>query len=581
MISKIRSVALPVLGAALFLITWQVLSSGPLASSALPYATGTLYALRQIAASAGFWDSARSTFESAAIGFLVSVVIAVPVGLLVGLSEVARRATRVVVEVAKPIPPIVILPLVVLEAGLSSRMAEILIVFTLVPSLIVITAAGARDTDPVLLDTARSYRLSRWARIRRIVLPSAMPFIATGLRISLSGAIITAVMAEIVGGAPGLGHDLETYRSAGNAPRVFAYVLALGVLGVAVNYLLYAAERRLLRGHQPTQAGRGEVAGGPRPARGVLGRGRVPAAGERTPSTLVLRVEAMHRRAFAARTNVTARLRPARRPSASRWTWHPTTRRAVMWVIQLAVPAGLLWWWWEWSADSTNPFFPPAHLIWTRFHQLWLFDHFGSDALPSLRNLALGFALAVVVGVVVGTLAAQVRWFGEMTEPLIGFLRSIPGVAYVPILVTLIGFETQMRVLSIALAATFPILIATADGVRGVDATVRDVGRVYQIGRLRRVSSIYLPAAAPRIFAGLEVALATALVVMIASELLGSSQGIGAQTLLAQQELAFADMWADIVLLALLGLITSLLFRIVRHYVLAWYDGSRAVARAG
>jgi ABC-type nitrate/sulfonate/bicarbonate transport system permease component len=93
--------------------------------------------------------------------------------------------------------------------------------------------------------------------------------------------------------------------------------------------------------------------------------------------------------------------------------------------------------------------------------------------------------------------------------------------------------------------------------------------------------SVDLPAAAPRIFAGLEVALAASLVVMIASELLGTSAGIGAQVLLAQQTLNFADMWAGIVLLAVIGLIATLGFRITRHRVLRWYAGAQAANRKG
>jgi sulfonate transport system permease protein len=90
---------------------------------------------------------------------------------------------------------------------------------------------------------------------------------------------------------------------------------------------------------------------------------------------------------------------------------------------------------------------------------------------------------------------------------------------------------------------------------------------------------VQLPSAGPRIFAGLEISVAAALIVMVASELLGTSNGIGAQVLVAQQNFNFADMWAGIVLLAAIGLISNVLFRAARSSVLGWYDGLRAAAR--
>lgn len=250
------------------------------------------------------------------------------------------------------------------------------------------------------------------------------------------------------------------------------------------------------------------------------------------------------------------------------------------WVIGVAAPVLLLVAWWFLSADSTDPFFPPLQTILVRFQELWLFEHFQSDVLLSLGNLFLGFVIAAAAGIALGfitALVAPVRW---MLDALIHFLRGIPPVALVPIFISLIGFGTQMRVTSIALAALFPTMIATVDGIRSVSNDLLDVSRVYRLTRKERVLKVLLPAATPQIFSGLQVSLQVAFIVMIASEMLGSSQGIGAMTLLAQQSFMTADMWAGILLLGVIGFLVNILFSLLRRRVLSWYIGSRRLARA-
>ncbi len=255
-------------------------------------------------------------------------------------------------------------------------------------------------------------------------------------------------------------------------------------------------------------------------------------------------------------------------------------KRPVLWLLGIGTPALLLAAWWLASAGSTDTFFPPLADIVDRFRALWLFDHFGSDVLVSLRNLVLGYAIAALAAVAVGfvtALAAPVRW---AVDPLIHFLRGIPPVALVPIFISLMGFGPEMRVASIALAAFFPTFIATVDGLRAVDRGLLDVAQVYRLSRRDRVVAVLLPAASPQIFSGLQVSLQTAFVVMIASEMLGPSRGIGAMTLLAQQSFMISDMWSGILLLGVIGFAANFLFDLVRRKVLAWYIGSRRLARA-
>lgn len=254
-------------------------------------------------------------------------------------------------------------------------------------------------------------------------------------------------------------------------------------------------------------------------------------------------------------------------------------KRSLAIAVEIAVPVALLVTWWFASANSTSTFFPPLSKILTRFGELWFFDHFASDIMPSVGNLFAGFIIGGTLGVLMGVVLAQFRRLGWLLVPIIDFARAIPPVALVPIFVALFGFGNEVRVGTIAIAALFPTLISTIDGMRSIDSQLGDVAKVYGLTRTERLFQVDLPAASPRIFSGLQVSLQVSFVVMIASEILGSARGIGAMTLLAQQTFAIADMWAGIILLGILGYLVNLLFNIFRGWILKWYIQSQELGK--
>lgn len=254
--------------------------------------------------------------------------------------------------------------------------------------------------------------------------------------------------------------------------------------------------------------------------------------------------------------------------------------KLVLIILGVASPLVALGLWWSISETSTNSFFPPLSQIMTRFSDLWLFEHFQSDVLVSMGNLFAGFLIGGLLGIVIGFVLAMVPLLRWMCEPTIHFFRGIPPVALIPIVITLIGFGSEMRIANIALAAFFPTLIAAMDGIRGIDGSLKDVCSVYRLTPTERMTRVYLPAAGPQIFSGLQVSLQVSFVVMIASEMLGSSQGIGAMTLLAQQSFMSADMWAGILLLGVIGFLVNIGFEAIKSRVLSWHIGSKRLERA-
>ncbi len=262
----------------------------------------------------------------------------------------------------------------------------------------------------------------------------------------------------------------------------------------------------------------------------------------------------------------TREARRQRRSGVPRW---------VLISAEVLVPVVLLAWWWIASSGSTNTFFPPLRVILERFAASAATGVFWGDVASSVGNLILSFVLASVIGVLLGVLLGSVNWLSWLVEPTIHFFRAIPPVALVPIFVSMIGFGNETRILSITLSALFPVLISTIDGIRSTDAERRAVTRSYRLGRWDRVVRVALPEASPRILSGMQVALITAFVVMIASEMLGSSQGLGSRTLLAQQSFMIADMWVGILVLGVLGYLATALLSLFRRRVLRWYIAIR------
>jgi ABC-type nitrate/sulfonate/bicarbonate transport system permease component len=230
-------------------------------------------------------------------------------------------------------------------------------------------------------------------------------------------------------------------------------------------------------------------------------------------------------------------------------------------------------------------YFPTITRILARAHDLWfsgpwtrlfLTDQAISDHLgPSLQRLTGGWLAAVVAGIGLGVLIGRARRLADYVDPIVHFVRSIPPPALLPFFVLLLGTGDLMKIVFIAAAVVFPILLNTIDGVRSVDDVQLATGEVYGIETRRRLTHIVLPAAMPKIFAGLRVSLAVALILMVISEMSFSTNGLGFFILRAQFGFRLVDMWAGIVVLGVIGYLLNAIMLKVEGRVLAWHVGAR------
>ena len=245
----------PFAAVVLLLALWElVVRSGLVSETSIPPATGALGELFSLFGDSAFWAAVGQTLEGWALGLGIAIALGIPLGLLIGSSRWAYRALRAPIEFLRPIPSVALIPLAVLIYGQGLESKVFLVAFASFWPLLIQTIYGVQDVDPVATDTARSFGLGRLERMWRITVPSAVPYIATGIRISSAVALILAVTAELVIGAAGLGREINVARSGGDLNSMYALIVATGLVGWALNLATTAGERRVLHWH-PSQRG--------------------------------------------------------------------------------------------------------------------------------------------------------------------------------------------------------------------------------------------------------------------------------------------------------------------------------------
>ena len=248
---SLRRLLLGTAGLAGFLVIWQLVPTlGLVSSDYLPNVTDVAVRLSNESVDLAFWRRLGLTMKAWVIGLSVATLAALVLGTIVGLVPFLRRATHTTVEFLRPIPSVALIPLAVLLFGIRIEAALVIIIFASFWQVFVQVIYGVADVDAVARDTARSFGLTRRQQLTHLVLPTALPYLMTGLRLAAAVALILAITAEMVIGNPGLGRMIELSRSAGDAVGLYALVVVTGLVGLLINVVFRFVERRVLVWHQ-------------------------------------------------------------------------------------------------------------------------------------------------------------------------------------------------------------------------------------------------------------------------------------------------------------------------------------------
>jgi ABC-type nitrate/sulfonate/bicarbonate transport system permease component len=187
-------------------------------------------------------------------GYVIASLSAVALGVALGYFRLANSVFAVVIEFLRPMPSVAIIPVAVLALGIGDAMIIAVTVYASVWPILVNTIDGVRNIEPTLLNTGRTFGLGRPAILSRVVLPGAAPFIVTGLRVSLSIALILVTTAEMIAGSRGLGFFILDQERSFNSGNMYAGIIVVAALGYGLNRLFLLLEGKALRWRRGTGA---------------------------------------------------------------------------------------------------------------------------------------------------------------------------------------------------------------------------------------------------------------------------------------------------------------------------------------
>jgi NitT/TauT family transport system permease protein len=194
-------------------------------------------------------DAAASLLR-VGVGFLIGAGLALPIGLLMGASDVVYGFLNPIVQIIRPIPPIAFIPLAILWFGLGNPPAFFLISLGAFFPVLVNTISGVRNVDGIYLRAAQNLGARRWTLFVKVILPAALPHILSGMRVAVGVAFIVVIVAEMIAVNNGLGYRIIEAREYFWSDKIIAGMLSIGLIGLAIDTIMARINDRLLRWHR-------------------------------------------------------------------------------------------------------------------------------------------------------------------------------------------------------------------------------------------------------------------------------------------------------------------------------------------
>ncbi|GHC51136.1 ABC transporter permease [Neogemmobacter tilapiae] len=233
-----------------------------------------------------------------------------------------------------------------------------------------------------------------------------------------------------------------------------------------------------------------------------------------------------------------------------------------------------------WQVAATNGWinptiFPPLDTIIAALWNSLTSGAYMDDIAISLQRAGLAYGAAILLGIPLGLFMGQIKPLEQALDPILQFFRQTSALALYPVFILLLGLGEASKVFVIFWATLFPILLATIGGVKEVDRKLVEMAQTFGAARLTIFRRIILPASVPAIFVGLRLSATTALLLLIAAEMIGANKGLGFQVMNAQYNFQIPQMFAAIILLALFGLAANALLVALQRRLCRWSELAR------
>jgi sulfonate transport system permease protein len=245
----------------------------------------------------------------------------------------------------------------------------------------------------------------------------------------------------------------------------------------------------------------------------------------------------------------------------------------ILWIAGSVAVTALLILSWQLIADYGG--IPPVFLPGPNRAWAALVSGFDGGELTQLtgatvERMIYGWVLASIAGIVIGALIGTSRLAREYVAPMLEIVRPVPVSAFMPVVMAFLGLTGTMVLVVIAIGSIWPVLLATVHGVSSVEPRLIEVGQSLRLNRFKTMWKITLPNARADILAGMRIGLTVALILAVIGEMLTSENGLGWYVLQAARAYHSADLFAGVIVLGVVGLVSNLALQEIERYVLRW-----------
>lgn len=492
----------------LFLLWWLASRNQWMSEQILP-APSLVWSSAVELAGGELWSHLAISLQRLCWGLLAGIGAGAILGGALGFSPRLERLVFPTFSALSQIPTLAWIPLFMVFFGIGEVLKLVVLVKAIVVPVTLHTLVGVRDAQPKLREAAAVLRLPPHLLIRRLVLPAALPAFMAGVRLALAAGWTSLLAVELLASSEGIGYLMVWARQLFMLDIVFVCILVIGLIGVAMDRGIGALDRKLLYWPHPATA---EIRRGPR----YQGWQRLQ------PWLLPLAL-------FAAWQTACWR----------QWV-DPAILVSPLTVLQTTL-SGLL--------DGT------------------LLGGMGLSLGRTVGGLALGGGLGFALGLLLGLSRISERILG----PTLAAIRQIAIFAWVPLLTAWFGLGELAKWVFVALAAFFPLFIATQRSVANLSPQLAEAAQVLRLSLWQRLRRLVLPGAAPGIFAGLRLSLIYAWLGTIGAEyFMPSNGGIGSQMIGAQQLLRMDLIMAGMLLVGLTGALLNLIGQQIEIRATRW-----------
>ncbi|MGZ5835843.1 MAG: ABC transporter permease [Xanthobacteraceae bacterium] len=188
----------------------------------------------------------------------------------------------------------------------------------------------------------------------------------------------------------------------------------------------------------------------------------------------------------------------------------------------------------------------------------------------TIQRMIYGWVFASIAGIILGAIVGSSQVAREYVAPMLEMVRPVPTSAFMPVMIAFLGLTGQMVTLVIAIGSIWPVLLATVHGVSSVEPRLLELSRSLRLGRIETLWKIALPNSMPDILAGMRIGLTVSLILAVIGEMLTSENGLGWYVLIAARSFRSADLFAGVIVLGIVGLVSNLALQEIERYMLRW-----------